>query len=507
MLTRLKVNGFKNLVDFDLYLGPLTCIGGENGVGKSNIFDAIHFLSLLADHTLLDAAQRIRAGGRKGDPRQLFQKVGDAYGTEMQFEVEMLVPPQGIDDLGQEVEASSTFLSYRLRLGLTEGSVREGLSRIEILEEELLPIQRKDASSHVHFPHSAKLWREPLISPERTQGSGERGAPYLSTTVENHVRIVRLHQEGAGQPRPLLLQKLPRTWVSTATGADGPTIALARQEMRSWRNLQLEPSQLSNPSEFLSPSEISVDGANLASTLYRIAQAAEDGGLEFHLRSPLGSTTEARAYTQVANLLSGLIDDVKSVWVERDEARQLLTLFVSDRSGNAFPASSLSDGTLRFLALAILAIDPKHEGLLCLEEPENGLHPTRMPAMMRLLQKLAVRPKEQSGEGNPNRQILFNTHSPQVVENTLEDDLVLVYSRRKATDRKGESGGVQWQRVLEAGCMSGTWRDSKHLMRVAPLGRVMDYLELTRSNNDSGTARRIVDREDVQLSLGFDSAA
>ena len=43
MLTRLKVSGFKNLVDVDIRFGPFTCIAGANGVGKSNLFDAINF--------------------------------------------------------------------------------------------------------------------------------------------------------------------------------------------------------------------------------------------------------------------------------------------------------------------------------------------------------------------------------------------------------------------------------------------------------------------------------
>lgn len=41
MLTRLKVSGFKNLVDVDVRFGPFTCVAGANGVGKSNLFDAI----------------------------------------------------------------------------------------------------------------------------------------------------------------------------------------------------------------------------------------------------------------------------------------------------------------------------------------------------------------------------------------------------------------------------------------------------------------------------------
>ncbi|MBU4419712.1 MAG: AAA family ATPase, partial [Proteobacteria bacterium] len=43
MLTRLKISGFKNLVDVDVHFGPFNCITGVNGSGKSNLFDAIKF--------------------------------------------------------------------------------------------------------------------------------------------------------------------------------------------------------------------------------------------------------------------------------------------------------------------------------------------------------------------------------------------------------------------------------------------------------------------------------
>src|SRR6185503_563978 len=101
MLTRLKVSGFKNLVDVDVRFGPFTCIAGANGVGKSNLFDAVHFLSALADRPLVEAAQLVRAeGGRSSEVDSLFHKVGDESVEEMSFEAEMIVPPEGIDDLG-----------------------------------------------------------------------------------------------------------------------------------------------------------------------------------------------------------------------------------------------------------------------------------------------------------------------------------------------------------------------------------------------------------------------
>src|SRR5829696_1955968 len=101
MLTRLKVSGFKNLVDVDVRFGPFTCIAGANGVGKSNLFDAIKFLSALADHSLIEAALSVRdEGGRTADVRSLFHRVGDTYAPQMFFEAEMIIPKDGFDDLG-----------------------------------------------------------------------------------------------------------------------------------------------------------------------------------------------------------------------------------------------------------------------------------------------------------------------------------------------------------------------------------------------------------------------
>src|SRR5438105_15857149 len=102
MLTRLKVNGFKNLVDVDIRFGPFTCIAGANGVGKSNLFDAIRFLSATANYSLLEAALRVRDdSGHNVDVRGLFHRVGDKFANEISFEVEMIVPPEAVDDLGQ----------------------------------------------------------------------------------------------------------------------------------------------------------------------------------------------------------------------------------------------------------------------------------------------------------------------------------------------------------------------------------------------------------------------
>ena len=65
MITRIKINGFKSLLDTELYLGPFTCIAGANAAGKSNFFDALMFFAHLADKTILEAAKSIRSEEQK----------------------------------------------------------------------------------------------------------------------------------------------------------------------------------------------------------------------------------------------------------------------------------------------------------------------------------------------------------------------------------------------------------------------------------------------------------
>ena len=115
MLTRLEVHGFKNLVDFQMDFGPYTCIAGPNGVGKSNIFDAIHFLSLLTECTISQAALQIRNSGEDtGDIADLFFTGGDEHHKRLAFAAEMLVDREVTDDFGREAEASSSFLRYEV---------------------------------------------------------------------------------------------------------------------------------------------------------------------------------------------------------------------------------------------------------------------------------------------------------------------------------------------------------------------------------------------------------
>ena len=93
MLTRLKINGFKNLHDVDLRFGLFTCIAGANGVGKSNLFDAIEFLSNLASKQIIEAATLVRGtNGLASDARSLFSFDKNNMPLPIEFVVEAISP-------------------------------------------------------------------------------------------------------------------------------------------------------------------------------------------------------------------------------------------------------------------------------------------------------------------------------------------------------------------------------------------------------------------------------
>jgi predicted ATPase len=290
-----------------------------------------------------------------------------------------------------------------------------------------------------------------------------------------------------------LAEALPRTLLSTANAFESPTALLVRREMQSWRLLQLEPSSLRNPDSFNAPAHIDANGAHLASTLHRLTRT----------HAPNGSHDEAAVYARVANRLSELVEDVLDVSVDEDPRRALLTLQVRDRSRTLHAARALSDGTLRFLALAILELDPSAQGLLCFEEPENGIHPERIPAMVRLLKDLTVDPEEEAAPDNPLRQVIVNTHSPSVVSLVDEDDLLVAEPREISVDGKRHRAvGFAW--------LHDTWRSRiRPDERTLSLGQLRAYLNpLAFEDPPPRKRRRVKDRDDAkQMYFSYDQTA
>jgi len=476
MLTRLNVRGFKNLVETEIRFGPVTCIAGLNGVGKSNIFDAIHFLSALADKPFVEAARATRGGS---DLVELFTVGGDG---RMRFECDMLIPFTGVDDFHQAAEASQTYLTYTLELRLEKDE--NELSRVRLEFERLVYVPQGNVRKQLGFDH-ANTWRDSVVH------ASNRRAAFIDIEGKDRERIIRLSSDkmrdkskskrGGGRPQDFLARSLPRTALSAAQNADeARTAVLTRAEMRSWRILQLEPSALRRPDDFQAPAAMGSDGGHLPATLYRLASRGD----------------ASRVYAELANRLSELVEGVRDIRVDRDDTRRVLRLVMTDRGGIELPASSLSDGTLRFAALTVIEQDPEATGLICLEEPENGIHPGRMDAMMKLLADLAVDTKETVGDDNPLRQVIVSTHSPVVAARAKAEELVFADHQ----DAPGFLPGKMRSLVLRP--IKGTWRSGSGAAPVAK-GEIIRYLDTLRPERDGPEAETVFKFVENQLALPF----
>lgn len=123
----------------------------------------------------------------------------------------------------------------------------------------------------------------------------------------------------------------------------------------------------------------------------------------------------------------------------------------------AIPASRLSDGSLRYLCLLAILLDPNPPGLICIEEPELGLHPDILIKIADLLV-----------EASERTQLIVTTHSDVIIDSLTDNpESVLVcekYEGKTAITRleaekiqpwledyrlgdlwsKGEIGGNRW---------------------------------------------------------------
>jgi predicted ATPase len=130
--------------------------------------------------------------------------------------------------------------------------------------------------------------------------------------------------------------------------------------------------------------------------------------------------------------------------IERHEDRHRY-LVVEYENGLEAPSWVISDGTLRLLALTLLAYLPEADGIYLIEEPENGIHPRAIETVYRSLSSLY------------GGQVLCASHSP-VILGLARPEEILCFAKTSegATDivRGTEHPRLRdWKGVLDLGTL------------------------------------------------------
>ncbi|HBK30101.1 MAG TPA: ATPase, partial [Porphyromonadaceae bacterium] len=329
MITYMKINGFKSFHNFEMEFTPLTIIAGTNASGKSNLFDALMLLSSLADTDNIKKAFK----EQRGEFLELFSQYGENnYAHEMDFCVEMLVNKNISDAWGNKSVVKNTRLRYELRIRRFTNEA--GMEDIEVSYEHLHNLKRKEDKWIKIIPvQYRELWRPKV--------PGGRGIPYIYTKEENHVPTVIVPQDGTtGNKRRFPIKNASRTVLSSFDTIDFPHVFAAKEEMKSWKFLQLNPEDLRKPTNKSNGEDfITQSGKNLAAALNRIALRNEYS---------LG---------EISRKLQSFVPNFIRVKVIDDKENKQFIIKIIDKDNKEYSSRVLSEGTLRILALCILEQD------------------------------------------------------------------------------------------------------------------------------------------------------
>ena len=86
-------------------------------------------------------------------------------------------------------------------------------------------------------------------------------------------------------------------------------------------------------------------------------------------------------------------------------------------------ATALSDGTLRFLGMAVI-LEDKFEGTVAFEEPGNGIDPAKLYGLVKILRDTAVDSSMPVAADNPLRSVIFTTHIQALIEMLKPQELL-----------------------------------------------------------------------------------
>jgi molecular chaperone HscC len=310
----------------------------------------------------------------------------------MRFIVEVLVDREVKDSWGGEKKLKYTRLKYTLEISRDKD--KRGLDRLYITKEELLPIKKATDKWYKHYA-KCDYWIPKI--------KGGRSVAFINTELdpENSLPTIYLRQDGTRGGKPSRADEVEQTVLSGVANTEFPHAFAMREEMRRWKRLQLNPVQLRKPSPILAKDFIGADGSNLPAALARLK--AED----------------LYVIKDISREINNLLPGITAIDVEEDIRSDQYVLISRSQDGRKFSSRVLSEGTLRVLALLVFKLDIQHKGVLCFEEPENGIHPFRLENLSTLLRELATDfEKEQD---IPLRQIIINTHSPVLVGNLFKN--------------------------------------------------------------------------------------
>lgn len=129
------------------------------------------------------------------------------------------------------------------------------------------------------------------------------------------------------------------------------------------------------------------------------------------------------AYKRIIRVIQSVAPFFNDFYLEPTEAGKIRLQWQDKFSEMIYGPTDLSDGTIRFIALAILFMQPRLPKIIIIDEPELGLHPVAIEKLSGLIKMAAQR----------GTQIIAATQSAELISNFEPEDILTVNQREGYT--------------------------------------------------------------------------
>lgn len=201
-----------------------------------------------------------------------------------------------------------------------------------------------------------------------------------------------------------------------------------------------------------------IEGWHVSDFHIQSARASQDAGYSEHL-SPTGENLPLVAqfmyehypkeFEQILRKMSKRVPGIKDVMATETPDGRIVLQFQDGSFKDPFVARFVSDGTIKMFAYLLLLHDPHPHPLMCIEEPENQLHPE-------LLMELAEEFRSYSERGG---QVFISTHSPDLVNGVSISELFWLTKKNGFSVVQRASENTLVKDLVEEGDLPGAlWK-------------------------------------------------
>lgn len=439
MISHIEVSGFRSLEKFSLTLRPgVNILVGPNGAGKTNILAFFEFLRHL---TFGSASQAV---SMMGGANAIFRKtpVDDFY-FDLDFNCSAKI-------YGSVPLTTGIWLSYLYEFELSLATLLDSLT----LNRQIFSarIRKKpntgkprDAEWEFNASHIVNIETGETSTSTKTKNTDffstiEPGMPLMLRRAKINDASVNADLAAAVEEGNSLVPRVGRL----LSGIENKILA----DFRGGTIFNVVPSQAKIEEDITKSPRIERSGAGIYATLQIIEKLSQVGPRRSRLISQIPISLQRLQETShdeivaLLKLASDSIQDYKVISDPFDNKLQVRITFKPDEAGNSLilPLSSMSDGTVKWLALVLITLTSVSN--FSVEEPENYLHPKMQQEFLRLLRSKTTE----------DTAALVSTHSETLLNSCSPEEVIVVsFNNGRTTATRPKNSKLLNQEISETG--------------------------------------------------------